>query len=80
MKKTLKSINPVSGEVIAEYNEMSHEAINTIITEAHSEFYRWRQLSYDERAQKMQMASDILLQRKKDYATLSCPGLLHCSV
>ena len=65
-----KSINPTTGNVIAEYSEMSHEAVQEALADAQEAQQAWRSVSFQERARLMLKASDILLVNKEKYAQL----------
>ncbi len=67
---TLKSINPATGELIAEYEEMSAEAASAAVDAAHRAFLDWRRLSFAERAKPMRRAGQLLKERARDYGRL----------
>ena len=67
---TLKSINPATGKLIAEYEEMSAEETAAAVYAAHRAFLDWRGLSFDERAKPMRRAGQILRERARDYGRL----------
>ena len=67
---TLKSINPATGTLVAEYEEMSAEATSAAVDASHRAFLQWRTLSFDDRAKPMRRASQILRERSADYARL----------
>jgi succinate-semialdehyde dehydrogenase/glutarate-semialdehyde dehydrogenase len=67
---TLKAINPTTGELIAEYEEMSTEATAAAVDAAHLAFLDWRRLSFAERAVPMRRAGALLRERARDYGRL----------
>jgi succinate-semialdehyde dehydrogenase/glutarate-semialdehyde dehydrogenase len=67
---TLKAINPTTGELIAEYEEMSTEETAAAVDAAHRAFLDWRRLSIAERAVPMRKAGQLLRQRARDYGRL----------
>ena len=67
---TLKSINPATGALVAEYEEMSAEETSAAVDAAHRAFLGWRGLSFDERAKPMRRAGQILRERARDYGRL----------
>ncbi len=64
------SINPATGEIIAEYQPMSSDSVNGILEMAHHTQQKWRDVSFDERARLMGKASDVLLANKEQYAKM----------
>ncbi len=67
---TLKSINPATGELVAEYEEMSAQETAAAIDAAHRAFLDWRRLSFDERAKPMRRAGQLLRERAREYGRL----------
>jgi succinate-semialdehyde dehydrogenase/glutarate-semialdehyde dehydrogenase len=67
---TLKAINPTTGELIAEYEEMSTEATAAAVDAAHGAFLDWRRLSFAERAVPMRRVGALLRERARDYGRL----------
>jgi succinate-semialdehyde dehydrogenase/glutarate-semialdehyde dehydrogenase len=66
----IKAINPVNGETIREYVEMTPEEVRNCIQKAHHAFLDWRQTSLTDRADCLKKAAQILRSRAKDYARL----------
>jgi succinate-semialdehyde dehydrogenase/glutarate-semialdehyde dehydrogenase len=66
----MKSINPATGEVIKEYEQMNDDAINTIITAASEAQKEWGQKSFGERASILNNIASILKKRKEELARL----------
>ena len=67
---TLKSINPSTGEIINEYNEMTLKEVNDILEKSNKAFLSWRKKSFSERSGMMKKSADILLNNRDKYATL----------
>lgn len=63
-----KSINPMTGNVIAEYSEMSPSEVEGILEQAQQAQLAWRDTGFEERAQLMRRAADVLLANKQQYA------------
>ncbi len=66
----IQTVNPATGEVLNSYQELSNDALNRAIENAHQAFVSWRKTSFAERSQKMRKAAQILLERKEKYAEL----------
>ena len=66
----MKSVNPYTGQVIAEYEEHTAEQVSRIISETDKAFLQWKKLSYDERGPLMKKMALLLRERKEEYATL----------
>lgn len=66
----MKSINPASGELIAEYDQMSDSEIGTIIRKANKAQFGWKQRSFSERTKVLNKAADILTEKKDELARL----------
>jgi succinate-semialdehyde dehydrogenase/glutarate-semialdehyde dehydrogenase len=67
---TQKAINPTTGEIIKEYEEMSLNEVEILITNMDSEFQKWRKKPFSERALLMKKAADILRDNADEYAEL----------
>jgi succinate-semialdehyde dehydrogenase/glutarate-semialdehyde dehydrogenase len=67
---TQKAINPTTGEVIKEYEEMSLNEVEILISNMNSEFQKWRKKPFSERALLMKKAADILRENADEYAEL----------
>jgi len=57
---TVKAINPASGEVLHQYERLDAEAVEDRIEAAQVCWEDWRQTTFAQRAEKMQLAADIL--------------------
>ncbi len=64
-KKSLKTINPATGEELNTYSIMSDEEVNDTIKKCHAAFLKWKQKSSEERA-KVIAAIGKSLQDHKD--------------
>lgn len=67
---TIVSINPATGEALAEYQEMTAEEVKSIIAAAHEAFGEWRRTSFVQRAGLMKKAAAILREKAPEYAKL----------
>jgi succinate-semialdehyde dehydrogenase/glutarate-semialdehyde dehydrogenase len=63
-------INPTNGQTIASYPTLSDEDAVKKIEQAHRQFQDWRETSFEERAEKMNKAAEVLRQNKDKYARL----------
>lgn len=66
----LKSINPVNGEVIQEYEEHSAKEAAAIITKCAEAQKEWAKSGFDLRRKHMKRASEILRSKTSDYALM----------
>ena len=64
------SINPATGEPLADYQEMTPEEVKTIIASAHDAFGEWRRTSFAQRAELMKRAATVLRDKAPEYAKL----------
>lgn len=65
-----KSINPMTGNVIAEYPQMSSAAVEGILEQVQQAQRAWQTVSFEERTRLMLRAADVLLANKQQYATM----------
>lgn len=66
----IKAIDPMSGKVLASYDEMAPAAVSEIISDVHEAFLKWRRTSFAERATMMREAAKILRGSAGEYARL----------
>ncbi len=66
----LVSINPATGAVVGEYEEMSDGDVNTVLASVGAAFRDWSATSFAERARHMHRAAVVLKDRANDYARL----------
>jgi succinate-semialdehyde dehydrogenase/glutarate-semialdehyde dehydrogenase len=66
----IKAIDPVSGKVLASYDEMTPTVVGGIISDVHEAFLKWRRTSFAERATMMREAGKILRGSAGEYARL----------
>ena len=64
----LKSINPFTDEIIAEFEEHSEDQVNEILSKSEKAFRDWKSTSLQKRATLTQKLADILRQNKDEYA------------
>ncbi|RMH37672.1 MAG: NAD-dependent succinate-semialdehyde dehydrogenase [Nitrospirae bacterium] len=65
-----QSINPATGEVIKEYQEMTSKQVEDILQDSYQTYQEWRRVSFSQRATCMAKAAQILRNRKDEYARL----------
>jgi succinate-semialdehyde dehydrogenase / glutarate-semialdehyde dehydrogenase len=64
----IQSINPATGEVLENFQEMSTSEIDQILEAAETTFREWRKRPFADRAKRMREAARILRDRKEKYA------------
>jgi succinate-semialdehyde dehydrogenase/glutarate-semialdehyde dehydrogenase len=67
---SLKSINPATGEPVAEYEETPPDEVSLAIRQAARAFQDWRRTSFTARAAPMAMAASVLRSRADEFARL----------
>jgi len=65
-----KSINPMTGKVIAEYPQMTSVQVESILEQAQQAQRGWRNAGFEERAHLMLKVADVLLADKRRYAKM----------
>jgi succinate-semialdehyde dehydrogenase/glutarate-semialdehyde dehydrogenase len=70
IKRTLASINPLTGELLREYEEHSEQVVEDKLQLASKTFREYRKLPFGKRAQMMNRAAEILEGRKDNFARL----------
>jgi len=66
----MRSIDPATGETIAEYVEMTPEEARDVIDAAHSAHIEWKRTSFEHRSELMRKAAGLLRERSDEYAEL----------
>ena len=66
----MQSVNPFTGEVIAEYQEYRWEDVDGRLVAAHNAFLDWRRVSFSERSAVLRSAAKRLEARKDELARL----------
>ena len=66
----LRSVNPMSGELVREYPEAGDREVRTALLEASCAFAGWREVPMATRAEKMRAAADRLDAKKDELARL----------
>lgn len=66
----LKSTNPFNQEVIQHYIEHSQKEINHIISQADSEFTKWKQTNFNKRAELLRNTASILKKNTEEYSNI----------
>ena len=67
---SLKSINPATGAVIKEYEELSAEQLEEKIGRAQSAVEKWRVLSFEERGAHMMKLAEVLKSKSREYGAI----------
>ncbi len=67
---TIRSVNPATGDVIAEYPYDDAEALDRKLTRAWQTFEEWQHTSFDQRRPLMQRVAHLLHDNLEKYATL----------
>lgn len=66
----MKSINPMNGNLLKEYQKHSNEEISNLIDQSHSAFLDWRESSFSSRSKVLIKTREVLLERKEKLAEL----------
>jgi succinate-semialdehyde dehydrogenase/glutarate-semialdehyde dehydrogenase len=64
----MQSINPLTNEVIREFEEHTDAQIEEVLQKADATYYQWRKTSFEERSPLMHAAADVLRNNKAKYA------------
>ncbi len=67
---SLEAVNPATGELIREYEEMDRGQVADIIENAQHEFRSWRKVPFKGRAELMRAAANVLRREKDEFARL----------
>ncbi|MDK8781860.1 aldehyde dehydrogenase family protein, partial [Actinotignum timonense] len=65
-----KTVSPYTGETLKEYPTATDEEVKKAVDVAHNAFLAWRETSYEQRAQVLQKAADLLRERRTEYASI----------
>lgn len=68
--KSIRSVNPANGRLLKSYKEDTGKLLISKIEKTHAAWLQWRHVAFDERAEKLKNAAEILLKRKAALATL----------
>ncbi|MHA2245125.1 MAG: NAD-dependent succinate-semialdehyde dehydrogenase [Candidatus Hodarchaeales archaeon] len=66
----LEAINPATGEIINEYDEMKPEEVSQILSLVYDEFQAWKKTSFEDRELLMKKAAQVLRENVNKYAKL----------
>ncbi|WP_069131306.1 aldehyde dehydrogenase family protein [Rhodohalobacter halophilus] len=66
----MKSINPATGEVIAEYQPHTNAEVDQILNNSEEAFREWQSVPFSERSDLLKRAGEILRNRKAEFAKL----------
>ena len=67
---SIVAVNPSTGEVIKEYDEMTPAQVNEALEQANRMYQDWRRTSFAERARLMRKTAQVLRDRKEEFAVL----------
>ncbi|WP_321481016.1 NAD-dependent succinate-semialdehyde dehydrogenase [uncultured Bacteroides sp.] len=67
---SIKTVNPATNQVVKEYEVMSHEQVNTILSDADKAFKKWRKTPFSVRAELLHKVAAILRERKEELGKL----------
>jgi succinate-semialdehyde dehydrogenase/glutarate-semialdehyde dehydrogenase len=70
MSNPMNSISPVDGAVITEYREWAWKKVERVLSGAAAAQLEWRRTSFEERAQRLKKAAQILRKNAEPYAEL----------
>lgn len=66
----IEAVNPATGERLRTYEQISSEAVRSILAKSQAAFEQWRRTDFPERTAKMKKASGILRAKRGEYARL----------
>jgi succinate-semialdehyde dehydrogenase/glutarate-semialdehyde dehydrogenase len=66
----MRSINPFTEEVSAEYPEHNQQQVEQLLEQAEGAFAEWRAFSFDHRGELLRRVGELLLEQKADLSTL----------
>ena len=66
----MQAVNPTTGEVIRDYAELDADSVDAAVAATARAFQNWRRTPVAERARLLSRVSDVLSQRKRQYAEL----------
>jgi len=66
----LQSINPATGEVIEEYDELNEREIDSRLSSAMEAFHQWRKSSFDHRSEKFRNIASLLRSQRDRWAEI----------
>ncbi|HTB63425.1 MAG TPA: NAD-dependent succinate-semialdehyde dehydrogenase [Opitutales bacterium] len=67
----LRSVNPATGELTAEFQPHSISEINAAVVAAHTAFEKWRRVKIEARAEKLQSLAKILREQRDHCARIA---------
>lgn len=80
---SIKTVNPFNNEVVKQFEVMSKDQVNTIISKADEAFKNWRKTSFAQRSAIIHKVAEIMRSRKEELgklATLEMGKLLRESI
>ncbi|MDA3867043.1 MAG: NAD-dependent succinate-semialdehyde dehydrogenase [Salinivirgaceae bacterium] len=67
---TLKSFNPYNGSPVASYDQVTKKELNGLLDIASEQWIEWRGMPFNKRKSLLQKVSELLCERKEQYAKL----------
>jgi len=67
---SMTAINPANGEKIRDYDEMTPSEVAEAVAESERAFSSWRRTSFEDRAELMRSAAQVLRDHTEEYAIL----------
>ncbi|TWP22909.1 NAD-dependent succinate-semialdehyde dehydrogenase [Apibacter muscae] len=67
---SIKTVNPATGKIEKEFQEMSEEQINQILDKAVYAFQQWKITSFEDRAEIIHTTASLMREKKEDLAKL----------
>ncbi len=64
----IQTINPATGEIVKDFEEMSSSEVKEIISGCHEEFISWRETDFEERSRLLKNAAEILRKDVGEFA------------
>ena len=67
---TITTVNPTTGQTLADYPEMSNSQVEDILNKADSAFQIWRRTNLKDRVEPLIILASLLDANKAEYAEL----------
>ena len=64
----IQTINPATGEIVKDFDEMSSSEVKEIISGCHEEFISWRETGFEERSRLLKNAAEVLRKDVEEFA------------
>src|SRR5262245_2259058 len=66
----MRSINPFTEEVFAEYPDHNQQPVEQLLEQAEGAFAKWRGFSFEQRGELLRRVGELLLEQKADLSIL----------